>query len=122
MQREMIRQRDAGDEAHELVKTIRPPTGDGQREIQLRMSGFDKHPRTMIRRAGGGEANQRRSGPRVRLAVHLAQFRDTEVRVDLRGGKRSVAELFLHEAQVRAIGKQMRRAGVAELVRRQIGG
>jgi hypothetical protein len=44
--------------------------------------------------------------------MDLAQLGDAEVRVDLRGRKRRVAELLLHEAEVGAIGEQVRRAGV----------
>ncbi len=54
--------------------------------------------------------------------MHFAQFGDAEVRVDLRGRKRGVAELLLHEAKVRSIGKEMRRARMAQLVRGKVRG
>ena len=39
LERERVRERDRGDEADELVEAIRPPTSDGQREVELRMGG-----------------------------------------------------------------------------------
>ncbi len=86
MQCEMISQRNSSDEAHQFMKAIGAPTGDGQGEIQLRVGGFDEHTATMIRGRHTGEANQRLS-PRVRLTMHLAQLGDTKVRVDLGGRK-----------------------------------
>jgi len=86
MQREMISQRNRGDEAHQLMKAISAPTGDGQGEIQLRVGGFDEHTVRMIRGRHTGEANQRLS-PRVRFTMHLAQLGDAEVRINLRGRK-----------------------------------
>ena len=59
MQREMIGQRDARDEADELVEAVDAPAGDGQREVELRMGGFDEHARRVRWIAYGGEGNQR---------------------------------------------------------------
>ena len=53
-------------------------------------------------------------GMRVRLVVHLHQLLNTGVRVALRRGERNVAQQFLNRAQVRAVGQQMRRKGVAQ--------
>ena len=55
----MIGQRDARDEADELVEAVDAPAGDGQREVELRMGGFDEHARMVRWIAHGGEGNQR---------------------------------------------------------------
>ena len=39
VERKRIREADRGDEADELMKAVRPPTSDGQREVELRMGG-----------------------------------------------------------------------------------
>src|SRR5512143_3855877 len=55
-------------------------------------------------------------------AVHLAQVRGVEMRVLLRRRERRVAEELLDRAQVRSGFEKVRREGVAQGVRRDLGG
>ena len=57
----------------------------------------------------------------MRLIVHRAQARDRDMRVQLRGGQRRVAEQFLHDAQVGTALKQVGGGAVPELVQVQAG-
>ena len=54
------------------------------------------------------------------LAVHVTEFRDGEVRIDLRRRKRGVAELFLDETEVCTVRQEVRGASVPKLMRGQV--
>src|SRR6266568_7902620 len=60
------------------------------------------------------------SSVRVRLVVDVHQLADGSMGVFLRRRKRLVAEKFLNSAEVRTVGEQMRRKGVAQRVRMQV--
>ena len=60
-------------------------------------------------------------GAGVGLVVHRPQPGDGDVRVQLRGSQRRVAEQFLHDAQVRAALEQMGGGAVAQPVRADVG-
>ncbi len=60
-------------------------------------------------------ASSHRAG--VGALVGVVQAGGGQVRVDLRGGQRLVAEQFLHAAQVRAVVQQVRGEAVPQRVR-----
>ena len=53
----------------------------------------------------------------MRAAIGPQQLLAVDLGVNLRGRERSVAELFLDDAQVGAVVEQVRGAGVAQFVR-----
>ncbi len=55
------------------------------------------------------------------LVMHCAQARDRHMRVELCGGKRRMAEEFLHDAQICTTFEEMRGRAVPEAVRSDIG-
>jgi len=59
-------------------------------------------------------------GMRMGFVVDIHKLANGSVRIFLRRGKRLVAEQFLNRAQIRAVGKKMRRKGVAKRVRMQV--
>src|SRR5881296_752685 len=64
----------------------------------------------------------RSSGPRVRAVIGVHQPAEVDVRVALGGGEARVAEQLLDGAQVGARAEEVGCKGVAERVRRRLGG